>query len=668
MKRCLLLCLVLLAATRQSGAQVIQAWQETGAASQPLSPEAVQVPNTSLGEEFGSQVFIVRNGSGFTTSYMFKDRNEGNPIYLEDLAFYGRREDGVWVRYFHLPYPSCTERVSNDMRFYHLGFGLGPDFDGYPVGARIGFRWTTRFRNVFCSTPVDKNQEFQLIKGEPLPSYPNQYPSSVHNHSGNTDNLGESGGSKTNIDQFWIVGGRIYWWTDHAYDFTSAECQQMGVDADTFTVRSQGKLLALGGVEGNIDDDNDNDFPDGFLHTLTNVCLRTPWEFPGDNSSSRLWTLAQFQDSIAARGGLWAAAHPFSSFPIPGVNAQLGIWQPSHIALAMPDPNFLGWQIWNRPRSSTRVVVSDLNHINPYPWVNDPEANRALEFGLNQVDAIQQAYLEPLRRATMLAGTDDHWDRAYTLTYNASGQIEVHNSALGKCFTVAEMPSFTAAAYWEALRQGRLYLSNGPACRFGVDLDNDGDLETTYGQNHLNPTGSIRLFAQSNSEFGSFTRAILYIITPSSRDSMIVPLSGMSVNTGWPVSVTSGAPAAVRARLETAGGYGDEPGLVLTGWLYFNTDPVSVNQATPTKLWLSPPLPNPGSSVVSWTIAMAQDDEVHLTVTDLAGRIVATVYNGYLPAGTRTFRWDGHRTPPGMYLLTLRTNTESQSRKLLLLR
>lgn len=574
---------------------------------QTPTPQSSAYPNTALGEEFGDMPWIIRNGAPFFSVYHVKDRNEGNTMWPEQIAIYAKNDTGTWFVYDSASWSICSFPVSNDywpVRSLDIDL-TSPAFDGYAVGSRIDFRWYIRFRDGLCINPVEKNQYFQVIKGESLPLFPGQFSANLHNHGFYTDNVGEWGGDRDlMVMAAKAIGLSIVLWTDHGYDFTDADCMAMKSYAQANT---SGSFLLIPGVEGNIDNDDDNDNPDGFYHTLTNVCLRTPVEIiPGtDNTNSTLWPLDQFADAVDTNRGFWAAAHPFAARFIPGMDASSYTWSDPKIEEALSRGRFIGFQGWNRHRTSPQVTFQE-NNINPYPWTTDPNALNDLLVSLARRDEVQQAHLNPLRRANFLAGTDNHGGYAYTLERTSSSiDMVINNNALGRCMTVIEMPVLTEQEFWNALLVGRCYTTSGPACQFGVDYTNDGTPETTFGESHATSGGGvIRLKGASNAEFGQFTQARFIVVTATSKDTVTTAVSGMMPIALLAVSALPNEPSFVRAELITAGGYGDDLGRVYTGDLYFNVnDPVGVPE---TEHNVSPQLllaANPAGekAVLSWT-------------------------------------------------------------------
>ncbi len=85
------------------------------------------------------------------------------------------------------------------------------------------------------------------------------------------------------------------------------------------------------------------------------------------------------------------------------------------------------------------------------------------------------------------------------------------------------------------------------------------------------------------------------------------------------------------------------------------------------------PAPNPARGLVSFAIALRREEPVEITVLDLAGRRVATLFHGRLAAGEHRFAWDGAagagaRAPAGQYRVRLRAGGVDESRAFSLVR
>ncbi|MBD3399641.1 MAG: T9SS type A sorting domain-containing protein [Candidatus Coatesbacteria bacterium] len=81
------------------------------------------------------------------------------------------------------------------------------------------------------------------------------------------------------------------------------------------------------------------------------------------------------------------------------------------------------------------------------------------------------------------------------------------------------------------------------------------------------------------------------------------------------------------------------------------------------RLALDEPYPNPANSRVSVAFTLPQAQRVSLSVYDLAGRRVAVLSEGELPAGRHTVNWNCAAAAAGVYLLRLETQGAALSRR-----
>lgn len=88
---------------------------------------------------------------------------------------------------------------------------------------------------------------------------------------------------------------------------------------------------------------------------------------------------------------------------------------------------------------------------------------------------------------------------------------------------------------------------------------------------------------------------------------------------------------------------------------------------------LGPGVPNPLRSATTIPIETASDGSLALNIFDAQGRIVRSLWNGFMPAGRHEFRWDGsddfrRDVPGGVYFYQLEVGGVKQSRKAVVLR
>lgn len=84
------------------------------------------------------------------------------------------------------------------------------------------------------------------------------------------------------------------------------------------------------------------------------------------------------------------------------------------------------------------------------------------------------------------------------------------------------------------------------------------------------------------------------------------------------------------------------------------------------RVGLSPARPNPTSGATSFTVSLAAAGNVDLAMFDLAGRRVATLWRGALPAGDREFTWRPAGARSGVYFARLVVNGEVRSTRVTL--
>ncbi|HXS83761.1 MAG TPA: FlgD immunoglobulin-like domain containing protein [Methylomirabilota bacterium] len=80
-----------------------------------------------------------------------------------------------------------------------------------------------------------------------------------------------------------------------------------------------------------------------------------------------------------------------------------------------------------------------------------------------------------------------------------------------------------------------------------------------------------------------------------------------------------------------------------------------------------PPAPNPTRGALAFAIGLPRATPVSLTVHDVAGRLVARLRDGALPAGEHPFRWDGRGTDgrlaqSGRYFVRLEAGAVRETR------
>ncbi len=139
-----------------------------------------------------------------------------------------------------------------------------------------------------------------------------------------------------------------------------------------------------------------------------------------------------------------------------------------------------------------------------------------------------------------------------------------------------------------------------------------------------------------------------------------------------PVAVSGSLDGATRRWLDR----GVEPGESYVYWLEATDSEGYVTRFGPTeavvvpeeahRLALDEPWPNPAANSVSIAFELPEPQSVSLAVYDLAGRRVATLSEGELPAGRHTVSWNCAGESSGVYLLRLETAGAALSRRVVI--
>ena len=88
-----------------------------------------------------------------------------------------------------------------------------------------------------------------------------------------------------------------------------------------------------------------------------------------------------------------------------------------------------------------------------------------------------------------------------------------------------------------------------------------------------------------------------------------------------------------------------------------------INQFNLTNLY-----PNPFNPVLNIDFEINQAGWVKVNITNIAGSMVKTVYEGYEGVGKHHISWDSNKLPSGTYFVTLEFENSSLTKKVVLLK
>ncbi len=113
---------------------------------------------------------------------------------------------------------------------------------------------------------------------------------------------------------------------------------------------------------------------------------------------------------------------------------------------------------------------------------------------------------------------------------------------------------------------------------------------------------------------------------------------------------------------------------ILTGrGLVYKTDGLTVVEAAvrsalPSEYYLAEPYPNPFNAATCLTFGLPEAGWVKLSIFDLNGRLVDSIFNSELSIGVHTVHWSASNQPSGLYLAQLECNGYAVMRKLTLVK
>lgn len=198
----------------------------------------------------------------------------------------------------------------------------------------------------------------------------------------------------------------------------------------------------------------------------------------------------------------------------------------------------------------------------------------------------------------------------------------------------------------------KLEASDGEALdQFGYAVDIDGDNVVVGARYENTREGSIYIFNRDNGGPDAWGEV-------AKRE----PSDGSSFDQFGSSVAISGCTAMVGAPKHNIGANNDQ------GAVYFYNDgclvlrpanPAVADRDNPSTEILDHTggftarcFPNPFSELLNIELQIEEDAEVNITVNDVTGRVIASVYNGLATPGQR-FQWDAVNNPAGLYFVRI---------------
>ncbi len=92
------------------------------------------------------------------------------------------------------------------------------------------------------------------------------------------------------------------------------------------------------------------------------------------------------------------------------------------------------------------------------------------------------------------------------------------------------------------------------------------------------------------------------------------------------------------------------------------------NSITPNTFVLEQNYPNPFNPTTKIQFSIPKETNVNLSVFNMLGQLVTTIYNGKLEAGTNYVEFDGSQLPSGIYFYRLEADNFVKTKKMTLMK
>ena len=92
------------------------------------------------------------------------------------------------------------------------------------------------------------------------------------------------------------------------------------------------------------------------------------------------------------------------------------------------------------------------------------------------------------------------------------------------------------------------------------------------------------------------------------------------------------------------------------------------SEIIPYKTKINTLYPKPFNPSINLNFEIAKDDFINIFILDVNGRLVDTLYNGYIKRGSHLYTWNAHNFTSGVYFLKILTSNKIISEKITLIK
>jgi hypothetical protein len=105
-----------------------------------------------------------------------------------------------------------------------------------------------------------------------------------------------------------------------------------------------------------------------------------------------------------------------------------------------------------------------------------------------------------------------------------------------------------------------------------------------------------------------------------------------------------------------------------TEWNFIDTNLSVEFESLPDNFVLYPAYPNPFNPVLNIPLTLDKPGEISVSVVDLNGHIVDTIFHSFGEPGNYTLTWNGDQFPSGVYFISFNSKRGVAGQKVLLLK
>ena len=191
----------------------------------------------------------------------------------------------------------------------------------------------------------------------------------------------------------------------------------------------------------------------------------------------------------------------------------------------------------------------------------------------------------------------------------------------------------------------------------------NGSIMGEINIDNINVNGSDILIAYVNGECRGYTSSMLFPLT----NKYIFPLMIYSSNTGEEKVTFKYYNGALDQLFDLRESIDFQSDMIVGNGL--NTFELNGGNVELVEgLNINAAFPNPFNPVTNIEYTLSQAENVEITVYDIMGRKVETIYNGFKSNGAHSITWDASNKSSGIYYIQIKSNNTIKTEKVVLMK